>query len=60
MTKSDNSVINNMAKALKFTDTSSAIIQQGFLELYKNYCTNILCYDCEIGKIVFDITDIEL
>jgi hypothetical protein len=49
-----------MAKALKFTDTSSAIIQQGFLELYKNYCTNILCYDCEIGKIVFDITDIEL
>ncbi|HOJ36632.1 MAG TPA: DUF2851 family protein [Ignavibacteriales bacterium] len=58
--KSDISVISNMAKSLNLTETNLAIIQQGLLELYKNYCLNTLCYECEIGKIVFDLTDIEL
>lgn len=58
--KTDISMISNMSKALNLTDIKPAIIQQGLIELYKNYCLNTLCYDCEIGKIVFDITDIEL
>lgn len=50
-----NSVLNTMQSQLlkKRVPLNSACLQQGTIQLYKFYCVDARCAECEVGKIVF-------
>lgn len=52
---SDNHLVDEVAYTLKLKDASKrAVLHQGMIELFRNYCSKQKCPLCEIGKQVFN------
>jgi hypothetical protein len=51
-----NSILKTMRSQLlkKRLPLKTAYLQQGTIQLYKFYCTEKRCRECEIGRVVFD------
>ncbi|MGH2567723.1 MAG: hypothetical protein ACRDGA_05245, partial [Bacteroidota bacterium] len=56
---SENSITRLMAKQLLKGKIAldSVGAQQGVIQLYKFYCTEERCAECEVGKVVFKTAD---
>ncbi|MCX7875557.1 MAG: DUF2851 family protein [Melioribacteraceae bacterium] len=53
--REENQIINNMITAMDVKEEArKALITQGLIELFRNWCSKNKCLECEIGKIVFN------
>ncbi len=53
--KSDNQLTIEVAQSLNMGEQIHyAVLTQGMIELFRNYCSRNLCLECEIGKLVFN------
>lgn len=53
--RSENQIINEVAQALNLPGhTTSSVLAQGMIELFRNYCSRNRCLECAIGKAVFN------
>lgn len=51
----ENSIVNQISSALVLNDAQKrSVLYQGMLELFRNYCSNEMCLDCKIGKMIFN------
>ena len=53
--KSESRLVSDMSKALSVEKKQSiSVYHQGMINLYRNYCSQSKCLNCEIGKRVFN------
>jgi len=53
--RAENQIINEVARGLNLSShTSTSVIAQGMIELFRNYCSRNKCLECDIGKAVFN------
>ena len=53
--RAENQIINEVARGLNLSNhTTTSVIAQGMIELFRNYCSRNKCLECDIGKAVFN------
>ena len=53
--KSESRLVNDISKALSIEQKQAvSVYHQGMIKLYRNYCSQNKCLNCEIGKRVFN------
>ena len=53
--RNENNLVNQVANTLQLNDVwKRSVLYQGFIELYRTYCSQEKCLECLIGKKIFN------